>query len=68
MPLEGCPTHAAAQSVAWPDLSDGHGHSAAARIVFVPWDAPAAAECGKPQQFWGFSISNCLLGSAFSKT
>lgn len=67
MPLEGWPNHASAPTVAQLHLSDGQGRGAAARMVAVSQNVPAAAECGKPQQFQGFSSSSCLLGSAFSQ-
>lgn len=67
MPLEGCPNHAAALATAQLHLSDGHDHGAPARMVAVPQGAPAAAECGKIQQFGEVSSSSCLLGSTFSQ-
>lgn len=55
MPLEGCPNHAAAPTVAQLHLSDGHSHGAAARTVAVSQNVPAAAECGKPSSFRGLA-------------
>lgn len=56
MPLEGCPNRAAAPDLAQLYLSNGHS-SGAAGAVAVPQGDPAAATCGKPQQFWGLSSS-----------